>query len=166
MKYLLLLLLPISIFATEQRILLSGFTIHERKEDRFGKKYNAFNYGLGYEYNFFEKYNEIYFGMNTLVLNDSFKNPQLNIGFGHSYRFDMGAVDISLGLSGFAAIKKIYTDKDLDREGGKYKLAGGLGPNIVFYKDNMSVNFMYIPSVKYKELDITGFLFTYFSYKF
>jgi len=166
MKYLMILLLPLVVFATEQRLLLGGFTIHERENDRFGLKYNAFNYGIGYEYNFFEKYNELYFGMNAMVLNDSFKNPQLSIGFGHSYRFDTGYVDTSIGLSGFAAIKKIYTADDVDRSGGTYRLSGGVGPNLVFYRNNMSANFIYVPSVKYKELDITGFLFMYFSYKF
>ncbi|HIP28361.1 MAG TPA: hypothetical protein EYG82_04220, partial [Sulfurovum sp.] len=93
MRYLMVLLVPLILFATEERVLLSGFTIHEHTYDRFGKKYNAFNYGVGYEYNYFEAYNELYFATNVLLLNDSFENPQLSIGMGHYYRFNTGVFD-------------------------------------------------------------------------
>ncbi len=166
MKYLILFILPFFLFAQEQRFLLSGLTIHENTNDRFNEKYNAFNYGVGYEYNFFEKYDEIYFSSNILILNDSFENPQLTIGFGHSYRFDLGTMDTAIGLSGFVGYKKIYTDDDLSRDDGEYKITGGIGPSLILYKDKYSINFIYVPSVKYKEVDITGFLFTYFSFKF
>ena len=165
MKYL-LFLLPLFIFANEQRILLTGFTIHEHENDRFGEKYNAVNYGAGYEYNFFTEYNSFYFSSNALIFNDSFENPQLAIGFGHAYRFDLGVVDLSLGLSGFIGAKKIYDDSDLNRDGGSYGLSGGVGPTLnLFYKD-FSINCVYVPGIKYKDLDTTGFLFTYFGYKF
>ena len=52
-------------FAKEERIIISGFSLHEKTQDRFDEKYNAYNYGIGYEYNFFEEYNKLYFGMNT-----------------------------------------------------------------------------------------------------
>ena len=165
MKYL-LFLLPLFIFANEQRILLTGFTIHEHENDRFGEKYNAFNYGAGYEYNFFTDYNTFYFSTNALVFNDSFENPQLAIGFGHAYRFDMGVVDLSVGLSGFIGAKKIYDDSDLNREGGAYGLSGGVGPTLNLYYEDFSINCVYVPGIKYKDLDTTGFLFTYFGYKF
>ena len=169
MKYLYLLLLPIlplQLCAEEQRVLLTGFTIHEHENDRFGEKYNSFNYGAGYEYNFFTDYNRFYFSSNALVFNDSFKNPQLAVGFGHAYRFHTEFVDISAGLSGFLGMKKIYDDKDLNREGGEYGLTGGVGPTLNFYYEAFSVNFVYVPGIKYKDLDTTGFLFTYFGYKF
>lgn len=165
MRYL-ILLLPLFVFANEQRLIISGFTIHEHTNDRFDEKYNAFNYGIGYEYNFFEAYEEIYFGTNVLVLNDSFENPQYTMGFGHYYRFHTDIVDTAIGLSGFVGYKKIYTDDDLSRNDGEYKITGGVGPSLNFYKDDFSINFMYIPSIKYKELDLTGFLYTYFSYRF
>lgn len=168
MKYLffLFLFLPLLLFSNEQRILLSGFTIHEHSHDRFDEAYNSINYGGGYEYNYFNDYKEIYFSTNILVLNDSFSNPQLSVGFGHQYRFDTGIVDTALGLSGFVGWKKIYTDEDLDRDGGKYGITGGIGPVAIFYYKKLSVNFIYVPAFAYKELDTTGFLFTYFGYKF
>lgn len=165
-KYLLLFLLPFAIFANEQRVLLTGFTIHEHDTDRFGEKYNAFNYGAGYEYTFFEEYNALYFATNALVFNDSFKNPQLAVGFGHAYRFHTELIDTSIGISGFVGIKKIYTDEDSDRNGGDYGFTGGVGPTLNFYYKDFSVNFVYVPGFKYKDLDTTGFLFTYFGYKF
>ncbi len=166
MKYLILILFPFVMFANEQRVLLSGFTIHEHTYDLFGEEYNAFNYGAGYEYNFFNDYNELYFATNVLVINDSFENPQLAVGFGHSYRFETGAIDTSIGISGFVGIKKIYDDKDLNRDDGEYGVTGGVGPTLNFYYEDLSVHFVYVPGFKYKDLDTTGFLFTYFGYKF
>ena len=166
MNKLLFLLLHFLLFADEQRLLLSGFSIHEHKYDRFGETYNVLNYGLGYEYNFYQQERELYFGMNALVLNDSFHNPQFSLGLGHYMRFDMGALQSAVGLSGFIGWKKIYDDNDLDRDGGKYGLTGGIAPALNFYYKNASVNFMYVPSFHYKDVDITGFLYTYFSWRF
>ena len=166
MKYIMVFLVPFILFATEQRILLSGVTIHEHTYDRFAEKYNAFNYGVGYEYTFFEKYKDIYFSTNVLLLNDSFENIQGSIGLGHYYRFDTGVIDTAVGLTGFFGIKKIYTDDDKSREGGKYGLTGGFGPAVNFYYEDLSVNFVYVPGFKYKEIDTTGFLYLYFGYKF
>ena len=166
MKYFILFLLPLFVCANEERILLTGFTIHEHNKDRFDEKYNGFNYGAGYEYNYFTEYKKIYFSMNGLVFNDSFKNPQFAFGMGHSYRFSTEVIDYSIGLSGFVGIKKIYIDEDINRDGGKYGLTGGVGPVINLYYEKFSMSFIYVPGFKYKELDTTGFLFAYFGYKF
>jgi len=166
MKLIVWVLLSLVVYAEEQRILLTGFTIHEHDNDRFGERYNAINYGAGYEYNYFTEYNKIYFGMNGLIFNDSFENPQFAFGMGHAYRMHTDFIDISIGISGFVGVKKIYTDEDINRDGGSYGVTGGFGPTINFYYDNFSLNFVYVPGFKYKELDTTGFLFTYFGYKF
>ncbi|CAA6818454.1 MAG: Lipid A palmitoyltransferase PagP [uncultured Sulfurovum sp.] len=166
MKYIILLLFPFFVFANEQRILLSGITLHEHDHDRFDVAYNEVNYGLGYEYSFFKAYNELYFATNVLLLKDSFENPQLAIGMGHAYRFNMEKVDVAIGLSGFVGVKKIYTDADLNRNGGQYGLNGGVGPTTTVYYENLSFNFVYVPGIKYKDLDTTGFLYTYFGYRF
>lgn len=170
-KYLFLLLFPLFLFplflfSGEQRILLTGVTIHEHSHDRFDEKYNAFNYGAGYEYNFFEAYNELYFASNVLVLNDSFENPQLSIGFGHRYRFDLGLIDLALGITGFVGWKKIYTNEDTDRSEGDYGITGGVGPSAGLFYDKFSINFIYVPPFAYEDIKTTGFLLTYFSYKF
>lgn len=160
------LILPLSLFANEQKLLLTGFTIHEHDTDRFDVEYNAFNYGAGYEYTFFEAYESLYFSTNVLVFNDSFENPQLAIGFGHAYRFDTGMIDTSIGLSGFVGIKKIYDDTDLSRDDGAYGFTGGFGPTLNFYYEDFSLNCVYAPGFKYKDLDTTGFLFVYLGYRF
>ena len=160
-----LLFLPLLLSANEQRLLLSGFTIHEKPNNRFDEPYNALNYGLGYEYNYYETPKKIYLGLNVLLLKDSFYNPQFSIGAGSYLRFDMGPVQSAVGLSGFIGWKKIYDDSDLDRNGGHYGLTGGVAPALNLYYKNASVNFMYVPSFHYKETEITGFLFTYFSWR-
>lgn len=159
-------LTPLFNMANEQRVLLTGFTLHEGEHDRFGEEYNAFNYGLGIEYSFFENYQEVYFTTNALVFNDSFYNPQLAIGFGHSYRFDTGIIDTAIGLSGFVGIKKIYTDEDKSRADGYYGITGGVGPTMNFYYDDFSLNLVYVPSFSYKDLKTTAFIFGYFGYEF
>ena len=166
MKYIVLIMLSLFVYADEQRMILTGFTIHEHTNDRFGEKYNGYNYGAGYEYNYFNEYNELYYSMNAMIFNDSFENPQFVFGMGHSYRFDLNLIDISVGLSGFVGVKKIYTDDDVSRDDGGYGVTGGIGPTMNLYYDNFSMNFVYVPGFKYKDLDTTGFLFTYFSYKF
>ncbi|MCI0500255.1 MAG: hypothetical protein L0Y61_00730, partial [Epsilonproteobacteria bacterium] len=88
------------------------------------------------------------------------------VGMGHAYRFDTGAIDTAVGLSGFVGIKKIYTDDDLSRDDGDYGFTGGIGPTVTFYYEKLSVNFVYVPSFSYKDIETTGFLFTYFGYKF
>lgn len=166
MRYIILLLLPLLVFADEERILISGFTKHEHDHDRFNERYNEVNYGIGYEYSFFNDYNEIYFVTNALLLKDSFENPQFALGMGHAYRFDTGAIDTAIGLSGFIGVKKTYSDSDKNRDGGEYNFVGGAGPSATFYYDDLSVNFVYVPGIEYKDLDTTGFLYTYFGYKF
>ncbi len=160
-----LLLAPLLLSADEQRLLLSGFTLHEKHDDRFGEPYNAFNYGLGYEYNFYQEPKRFYFATNVLVLNDSYENLQYTVGAGHYIRFDTLGFQSAVGLSGFIGWKKIYDDSDLDRSGGAYGLTGGIAPALNFYYRSVSVNLMYVPSFHYKEVEVTGFLYTYFSWK-
>ena len=166
MKKYLFFLLPLLLFGDEQRLLLSGFTLHEKKHNRFGEPYNAFNYGLGYEYNFYQENKKFYLGLNTLLLNDSYYNPQFTLGAGHYIRFDTGPLQSAVGLSGFIGCKKIYDDDDLDRSGGRYGLTGGIAPALNFYYKDASINLMYVPSFSYKDVDVTGFLFSYFSWRF
>jgi len=166
MKRYLFLLLPLLLTADEHRLLLSGFSIHEKKNDRFGETYNAFNYGLGYEYNTFREDGKFYFGLNALLLDDSYHNPQFTLGAGHYIRFDLDVIECAVGLSGFVGYKKIYGDEDLDRNGGSYGLMGGIAPALNLYYKNAAVNLMYVPSFHYRDADITGFLFTYFSWRF
>ncbi len=166
MNRLLFLLLPLLLFADEQRLLISGLTLHEKPNNRFGEPYNAFNYGLGYEYNFYKTPKELYFGINAMVLNDSYYNPQYSIGVGHYMRFDTGSVQSAIGLAGFIGAKRIYDDEDTGFSGGQYGLTGGIAPALNFYYKSASVNFMYVPSFHYKDVDVTGFLYTYFSWKF
>ena len=69
------------------------------------------------------------------------------------------------GLSGFIGWKKLYDDNDLSRDDGKYGLTGGIAPAVTFYYEKVSLNLMYVPSIHFKDVDITGFLFAYFSFK-
>lgn len=166
MHGLLFLLLPFLLLADEQRLLISGFTLHEKSESRFGEAYNAYNYGLGYEYNFYREAKKFYLGLNALLLEDSYYNPQFSIGAGHYIRFNRGALQSAVGLSGFIGWKRIYDDNDVDRSGGRYGLTGGIAPALNFYYYDAGLHFMYVPSFRFREIEITGFLYTYFSWKF
>ena len=167
MKALLLLLLAlISLSANEQRLLLSGFTIHEKPNNRFGDPYNYFNYGIGYEYNLYEEPESFYWGLNTIILSDSYRNPQLTTGLAYAIRYEYKKVQTAVGLAGFIGIKKRYTDEDTEYDQGHYTVIGGVAPMLNFYYKDVSLNFLYVPHFHYKEIDITGFLYTYFSWKF
>lgn len=166
MKRYLFLFLPLILFGNEERLLLSGFTLHEKRHNRFGESYNPFNYGLGYEYNFYQEERKFYLGLNTLLLSDSYYNPQFTVGAGHYIRFDTGYIQSTVGLSGFIGWKKIYDDDDSSRDEGRYGLMGGIAPALNFYYKEASINLMYVPSFHYRDVDITGFLFTYFSWRF
>ena len=165
-KHLFLFLFPLVLFGNEQRLLLSGFTLHEKRDNRFGETYNAFNYGLGYEYNFYQEERKAYLGLNTLLLNDSYYNPQFTLAAGRYVRFDTGCLQSAVGLSGFIGWKKVYDDADNSRHGGRYGLIGGIAPALNFYYRDASINLMYVPSFHYRDIDTTGFLFTYFSWRF
>jgi hypothetical protein len=152
--------------AGEQRLLLTGISVHEKSHNQFGDRFNAWNAGIGYEKNTFEDYGKWYFTVNTMLFNDSFKNPQLTVGFGHAMRFDYETADVALGLAGFVGWKKLYDADDTTGHSGKYGLMGGVAPMVAVYHGKWSLNFVYVPSAKIKDRDITGFAFGYFGWKF
>jgi hypothetical protein len=164
--FFLLMLLPLALPADERRILISGFSLHEHPRNQFGEPYNAFSAGAGYEYNFFDDFGKPYFSANLLLIKDSFYNPQLTLGFGHAVRFHQHYADTALGLSGFIGWKKLYDRDDRTKESGAYGVTGGIAPALSFYRGDLSVNFIYVPSVEIAGHDITGFLFGYFGWKF
>ena len=170
MKIFRLALLPLLIVplieADEQRLLLSGFSVHETSRNQFGERYNALNAGMGYAYNRFEEYGQWYFHTNAMLLNDSFRNPQLIVGFGPALRFEHEIADASVGVAGFVGWKKLYEPDDRVGSTGKYGLMGGIAPAVSFYRGSYSLNLIYVPSIEIQDHDITGFLFGYFGWKF
>jgi hypothetical protein len=155
-----------SLNAVEQRLLLTGITLHETSHNQFGNRYNAFNAGAGYEYNRFKEYNEWYFHTNAMLLNDSFRNPQFIVGFGHAMRFHHEHADTAVGLAGFVGVKKLYDRDDTVGTTGSYGLMGGVAPSLSIYRGDFSLNLIYVPSIEIQDHDITGFLFGYFGWKF
>jgi hypothetical protein len=166
LRSLLLLLLVSLVHGNEQRLLLTGCSWHETSRDQFGERYNAFNAGIGYEWNRFETYREWYFTGNVMLFNDSFRHPQLTVGFGHAMRFEGDFVDTSVGLAGFVGVKKLYEADDRVGTTGKYGFMGGIAPAVSFYRGPWSLNLIYVPSVDIGDYDITGFLFGYFGWRF
>lgn len=162
----LLPLFALSLLADEQRLLLTGFSVHETARNQFGERYNGLNGGLGYEYNRFEAYGAWYFTGNVMLFDDSFENPQLTVGFGHAMRFRGTLADTAVGLAGFVGIKKLYEHDDRTGSTGDYGLMGGIAPAVSLYRGDWSLNLVYVPSVKVSDYDLTGFGFAYFGWKF
>jgi hypothetical protein len=162
----LFILLSTLAYAGEHRLLLTGLSLHEHAHNQFGERYNAYNVGIGYEKNWFETYSRWYFTTNAMLFNDSFENPQLTVGFGHAKRFAFSTADVAIGLAGFVGVKKLYESDDHTGESGKYGLMGGLAPVIVLYRRDWSLNLVYVPSVKVRDYDLTGFAFAYLGWRF
>jgi hypothetical protein len=150
----------------ESRLLLTGLSIHEEPTNQFGDVYNAFNAGIGYEYNRFSAYEQWYFSGNVMLFKDSFYNPQLTVGFGHAIRFKGAWADVAAGIAGFLGVKKLYEPDDRTGDSGAYGVMGGAAPMIVFYRGNWSLNLLYVPSVRIDDFDLTGFAFAYLGRRF
>jgi len=156
-----------SLIANEHRLLLSGLSLHEIPHNLKGEPYNSFSSGVGYEYNLFEKYNEVYFGFNTLVLNDSFYNPQATLGSAIAMRFHNDYFDTSIAFAGFVGYKKLYQeDENGVVDEGSYRVIGGALPTLTLYYKEVNVNLMYFPSFEYKTVDMTGYMYINFGWKF
>ncbi len=166
MRYLLLLLLPLWLWAGESRLLLPGVSVHEDHENQFGEAYNGVNPGIGYEINDFRRYEQSYFTANVMLFSDSFSHPQLTVGFGHAIRFEGRYMDTAIGLAGFVGLKKLYESDDRTGRTGKYGLMGGVAPVVAFYRGDWSLNLLYVPSVEVGDYDLTGFAFAYLGWKF
>lgn len=169
MKNILILLFLLSslVFANEHRLLISGFTKHEHSNRSNGKKYNEFNLGAGYEFTTFKNYNEFYFGTNVTVLNDSYSNIQYTVSASSNIRFKLSRhTAISIGVASFAMWKKDTFKAGVSEDEAKYDLVIGAAPLGSFYYKDLSVNFAYVPSVSYENVQTVGFAIVYFGWTF
>ncbi|MDD3591214.1 MAG: hypothetical protein PHO65_01035 [Sulfurovum sp.] len=147
-----------------KRILLSGFTVHEKDLDN-GNKLNEYNLGLGYEQDYFTEYGDFYTTYHTMILNDSNKNFQAYAAVGKSIRFEKPLTpwfDLSVGLAGVVSVKKMRQD---DGE-YQYRPIALIAPVSSFYIDDFTLNFSYIPSYSFTSYKTIGFLYVYFGWQF
>lgn len=168
MKFILIMfLLSPFLFADEHRLLITGFSKHEKSHDNDGDKFNEFNYGLGYEYNNFKDYNEAYFAGNFSVLKDSYDEWQYTLSASPNIRFELNQdFSFSIGLAGFVMYKKDNFKKNVSKEDAKYDLLVGAAPLSSLYYKDFSVNIAYVPSVSFMDFDTVGFVLVYFGYTF
>ena len=161
------LIFTISLLASEHRLLITGFTKHERSHTTSGYEYNEFNYGAGYEYTSFDDYNELYWGTNVTVLKDSFEEWQYTLSISPNIRFKLSKhTSISVGAGMFIMYKKDNYKTGVPPKTAHYDFIGGLAPMASLYYKDVSVSTAYVPSFSYKDIDTTGFLIVYFGWKF
>lgn len=153
-------------YGAENRLLLTGLSFHEVRKNQFGETYNMTNTGFGYEHNRFTRYGEWYLAGNVMLMNDSFRNPQLTLGLGHAIRYRYELADLSVGAAGFVGWKKFYNHYDTDKSTGHYDLTGGVTPVVSLYRGEWSLNLIYIPTMQIGTYDITGFMFAYLGVRF
>jgi len=168
MKHLVLsVLLLFSLNANEHRLLITGFTIHEQSVGDNGVEFNAINYGLGYEFTTFNEYNSLYFGTNFTLMQDSYFNPQYTLSISPNVRFKMSENSaISFGLAAFGMYKKETYLVGIDPDEAGYGFIFGAAPlSAIYYKD-VNINFAYVPSFSYKDINVIGFVITYFGWTF
>jgi hypothetical protein len=164
MPLLLSILLFNLLYADEapRRILMSGYAHHEQPITDDGVKLRKFIPGIGYERDYFKEYGTIYYTYHAMLLRDSLENPQIYFAGSQSLRFNHGNFDTSVGLAGFVSIKKMR-----DIYGSySYEPVAGLAPIASLYKDDVTFNIAYIPSVQYDDYDIIGFLYLYLGFRF
>lgn len=168
MKYFLIFILSFSsLFASEHRLLLSGFTIHEKSHKKNGGEYNGFNYGAGYEFTTFEHYNELYFATNITVIKDSHNKPQYTLSGSPNIRFKLSTnTAVSFGLAMFGMWKKDNFKKGVSEEEAEYDLLFGAAPLSSVYYKNFNVNFAYVPTISHDNIKTVGFAIMYFGWKF
>lgn len=168
MKSLIILFLFLSsyLYANEHRILISGFTKHEKSYRSNGERFNEVNPGGGYEFTTFKEYNEFYFGTNLTVLDDSYDNLQYTISASSNIRFKLSKhTDVSIGIASFAMWKKDNFKVGVSEDNAEYDIVIGAAPLASVYYKDLSVNFAYVPSVSYEQIDSVGFLVVYFGWR-
>jgi len=169
MKYVvpILFLLSCALSANEHRLLISGFTKHEDSHRDNGDRYNEFNYGAGYEFTTFEDYKEFYLGSNVTVLKDSFDEWQYTLSISPNIRYKLAKdLAISIGIASFVMLKKDNFKKGVTKEEAEYDWLVGAAPLSSLYYKDFSMNFAYVPSVSFGDLDTVGFVIVYFGWKF
>jgi hypothetical protein len=125
------------------------------------------NLGAGYEFTTFKEYNEFYFATNLTALNDSHDNMQYTISSSPNIRFNIAKhLDALIGVAAFAMWKKDVFKVGVSRDNAEYDLVYGAAPLASIYYKRVSVNFAYVPSVSYEQIDKVGFLIMYFGWKF
>jgi len=168
MKLLPLLLIFTSfLFASEHRLLVTGFTKHETSHSSSGYEYNEFNYGAGYEYTTFEDYNELYWGTNVTVLKDSYDEWQYTVSFSPNVRFRLNQnTSVSIGAAVFLMYKKDNYKNDVPPNSPEYDFIAGAAPLASLYYKDVSVSAAYVPSFSHDNIETTGFAIVYFGWKF
>ncbi len=168
MKILITILFSMSILcANEHRLLISGFSIHDKPTTSSGVAFNSLNYGLGYEYTDFSHYDRFYLASNFTVLEDSFYYTQYTLSASKNIRFKINEdISVSLGLAMFAMIKKDTISPTTLGSDPQYILIPGAAPlSSIYYKD-LTLNFAYVPTIKDPQINITGFLIVYFGWEY
>ena len=145
-----------------RRILLSGYAFHEHSRTDDGKELRSFIPGIGYERDYFKDYGDLYYTYHVMLLKDSLNKPQIYLAGSKSLRFHHRSFDTSVGLAGFVSIKKM---RNIHGE-YSYEPVAGLAPVASLYKDDVTFNIAYIPSVKYDDYDIIGFMYFYMGWQF
>jgi len=164
---LILFLLSSFLLADEHRLLVSGFSKHEKSHDNNGKEFNEFNYGLGYEYNNFKDYNEAYFGGNFSVIKDSYDEWQYTLSASSNMRFKLNQnFSLSFGVAAFLMYKKDNYKNNVYKEDADYDLFVGAAPSSSLYYKDFSVSIAYVPSASFMNIDTVGFAIVYFGYTF
>lgn len=161
------LLMSSLLFSNEHKLLISGFTKHEKSHRDSGKRYNEFNYGGGYEYTSFKEYNELYFVGNITALKDSFDEWQYTLSSSPNIRFKLSQnTALSVGVAVFGMFKKDNYKSGVSESEAEYDFVMGAAPVSSLYYKDFSVNFAYVPTFSYNSIDTVGFLIIYFGWTF
>ena len=140
MKFLLMIIFTLTLSADS--ILIPLVSKHNSSHNDDGKKFNEFNYGVGYQVD----YN--HFGLGTtatvMVLQDSFYNPMATLTYGVNHHEKLGDVTISVGAEFGIGYKKIWLGDNFKYSPIPIAFIPTLG---VEYK-GYSIRLTHIPEIK------------------
>lgn len=159
------IMLHIMIYAGEHRLLLTGFTKHETSNQPNGQSWNEENYGAGYEYTSFTKYDQLYYSSNITILEDSFNFKQYTLSTAPTIRYKLSQNrSFSIGLAFFLMAKRETYLKNYSSIKPDYGIIPGAAPLAIFTYKKMTLNFAYVPTVSVGNIESIGFGIVYFGW--
>lgn len=152
-KLLLLFMLVVLPISADNTLLISGFSKHDNKTDRYGEEFKSTHLGLGYRYNTGNH------SSNTMIMNDSYGNLMYTTTYGYSYYLvDNKNWGLSVSAEFGVTVKKIkvtYAHTDPYISYFVYRLMPiALIPTATLKYKRFSINVTYVPHIEYSNVII------------
>ena len=189
LKFVMILLMVITLQADNLKVLLTGVALHSDNADIFGTTFNTFVPGLGLRYEH-DYSNNVTVSVTGTWMSDSYSNNMLTLTVGGYYKLwsangyvvkggiEVGAVNKKMQTISYHIEKtpvsyvsnrkvyKIYDKEVVLDQTWAYETVFALTPVITVEKGNFSLNFTYVPPVQVNNIKSTDLMLITIGYKF